>query len=74
MEMVKMTTKEWVGRQKKEIMGDIKGRILLVKALRRQLELSNDNYTNRELMLDITSNQTQIIRLANSLYHIIKTV
>ena len=69
-----MTTKEWVGRQKIEIMGDIKGRILLVKALRRQLELSNDNYTNRELMLDIASNQTQIIRLANSLYHIMKTV
>ena len=69
-----MTTKQWEARQKREIMKDIKERVLLVKELRRQLELSNDNYTNRELMLDITSNQTQIIKLANSLYHIMKTV
>ena len=69
-----MTTKQWEARQKREIMQDIKERVLLVKELRRQLELSNDNYTNRELMLDITSNQTQIIKLANSLYHIMKTV
>ena len=42
-------------------MEDIKGRVLLIKALRRQLEVSNNNYENRETLLDITSNQTQII-------------
>ena len=62
-----MTTKQWEARQKKEIMEDIKGRVLLVKALRRQLEVSNNNYENRETLSDITSNQTQIIKLANSL-------
>ena len=67
-----MTTKQWEARQKKEIMEDIKGRVLLVKALRRQLEVSNNNYENRETLLDITSNQTQIIKLANSLYHLMK--
>ena len=65
-EMVIMTTKQWEARQKKEIMEDIKGRVLLVKALRRQLEVSNNNYENRETLLDITSKQTQIIKLANS--------
>ena len=72
MEMVIMTTKQWEARQKKEIMEDIKGRVLLVKALRRQLEVSNNNYENRETLSDITSNQTQIIKLANSLYHLMK--
>ena len=72
MEMVIMTTKQWEARQKKEIMEDIKGRVILVKALRRQLEVSNNNYENRETLLDITSNQTQIIKLANSLYHLMK--
>ena len=67
-----MTTKQWKARQKKEIMEDIKGRVLLVKALRRQLEVSNNNYENRETLSDITSNQTQIIKLANSLYHLMK--
>ena len=67
-----MTTKQWEARQKKEIMEDIKGRVLLVKALRRQLEVSNNNYENRETLSDITSNQTQIIKLANSLYRLMK--
>ena len=71
-----MTTKQWEARQKREIMKDIKERVTLVKELRKQLEVSNDNYANRELMLDITSNQTQIIKLANSLFpqeHLYKT-
>ena len=67
-----MTTKQWEARQKREIMKDIKERVTLVKELRKQLEVSNDNYANRELMLDITSNQTQIIKLSNSLFHILK--
>ena len=54
-----MTTKQWEARQKREIMKDIKERVTLVKEY-------------RELMLDITSNQTQIIKLANSLFHILK--